>query len=65
MISIAVQKGNWVSIYDENGRLTATVDAPTGHILSGYTSTTVSIRDGSYVTVYNEKGRRISSFQAI
>lgn len=57
MISVAVQRGSTVYVYNEKN---IQIFARTGE-LYGYTSTTVSIKRGSTVYVYNEKGIQTSA----
>ncbi len=57
MITVAVQKGEYVYVYNEkNSRLFAEKGE-----LCGFTSATVSIKRGDYVYTYNEKRSKISS----
>lgn len=56
-ISTAIQKGDYVSVYDENNR---ELFSRYGK-LKGYTGTTVSIKDNSSIHVYNIEGRVVSS----
>lgn len=51
-ISVAVQKGNSVYVYDESNR---TLFIKSGE-LHGYTSTTVSVRRGKSVYTFDERG---------
>lgn len=57
MISLAIQRGNSVFVYNEKNNL---LFCQIG-ILSGYTSNTVSIKKGRAVYTYNEKGALIST----
>ncbi len=61
-IGNAVQRGNYVFIYDEKGGQTGMV--PTGigpqDGLKGYTSSAVNVRNGNYIFSYDERGSRIS-----
>lgn len=57
MISVAVQRGSIVYVYNEKN---IQIFALNGE-LYGYTSTTVSIKRGSTVYVYNEKGIQTSA----
>ena len=54
-IANAVQRGSTVYVYDERGRLLATISAGNG--LQGYTSGNVTIRRGSSNYIYDERGR--------
>ena len=56
MISTAVQKGEYVYVYDERNRTLAIQHGQ----LSGYTSSTFSIRRGSYIYTFDEKNRQKS-----
>lgn len=60
MISVAVQKGNFVHVYDEKNRQ---IMSKSGQ-LQGYTSTTVSVKVGNFIHTFNEKGHQISSHAA-
>jgi hypothetical protein len=60
MIASAVQKGNYVYVYDERGSQKCSIFCQDGS-LQGYTGTTVSIRKGNYVYVYDETGSQKSS----
>ena len=57
MISVAVQKGNSVYVYNEKNQTICVRDGT----LVGYTSTTFSVKKGFSVYTYNEKGQFISS----
>lgn len=58
MISLALQKGSSVVVYNEKNN---TIFSRTGTLV-GYTSNTVSIRTGTSnsITTYDEKGNTIS-----
>lgn len=58
-IASAVQRGAFVYVYDERGRLLTTLAAGTGPRdgLQGYTGGTVAIRRGAFVYVYDERGQ--------
>lgn len=56
MISVAVQKGNSVYVYNEKNQ-NICIQSGT---LAGFTSTTFSVKKGSSVYTYNEKGQNIS-----
>lgn len=62
-IASAVQKGNFVYIYDERGHQLTTIAAGGGNHdgLQGYTATTVSIRKGSFICIYDERGYQKSA----
>ncbi len=57
MIGTAVQRGNYVYVYDEKNRQ---ICAQSG-TLHGYTSTSFSVRRGNYVYTYDEKNHQISA----
>lgn len=57
MISVAVQKGNSVYVYNEKNQNICVKDGT----LVGFTSTTFSVKKGSSVYTYNEKGQFISA----
>jgi hypothetical protein len=65
-IGNAVQRGDWVYIYDEKGRQIGSVSAGSRGEdgLKGYTSSTVNVRRGDWIHTYDEKGRQISSTPA-
>lgn len=65
-IGSALQRGNYVYIYDERGRQLACLSAGSGPHdgLHGYTGGTVSIRRGNYVYTYDERGRQVSCIAA-
>lgn len=60
MISTAVQKGDWVYVYDEKGNTKFSKEGK----LHGYTSNTVSIQWGDWIRTYDENQHTISSIQA-
>ncbi len=58
MISVAIQKGNSVYIYNEKNQCIHTIPGT----LVGYTGSTVSVKKGgTSVYTYDEKGRVIST----
>lgn len=65
-IASAVQKGNFVYVYDERGRQLTTIAAGGGsqNCLQGYTETTVSIRKGNFIYIYDERGDQKSAIPA-
>lgn len=65
-IASAIQKGNFVYVYDERGRQLTTIASGggSGDGLQGYTATTVSIRKGSFIYVYDERGHQKSAISA-
>lgn len=61
MITLAVEKNDWVYVYDGNKTL---YSIPLmGGTLHGFTATSVSIKNDKtrYIYTYDEKGRKISS----
>lgn len=65
-IGNAVQRGNFVHIYDEKGRQLATISAGNGAPdgLKGYTGSTVSVQRSSFIHTYDERGRQLSTVSA-
>jgi len=61
-IGNAVQRGDWVYIYDEKGQQTGMVSKGNGPDdgLKGYTSSTVNVRRGDWIYTHNEQGQQIS-----
>jgi hypothetical protein len=59
----AVQRGDYVYVYDEKGTQIAVILAGHGPQdgLKGYTSSTVNVRKGDYVYTYDEHGTQVSS----
>ncbi len=51
-IGMALQEGDFVRVYDENGSILFSI----GGALVSYTSSTVSIKDGSFIRVYDSTG---------
>lgn len=51
-ISTAVQRGNWVYIYDEHGSQKTGISGD----LHGFTGSSVSVKRGNWIYVYNEHG---------
>ncbi|MCF0217018.1 MAG: hypothetical protein HUK21_11170 [Fibrobacteraceae bacterium] len=60
MISTAVQRGNFVYVYNEKNSPIKTISGE----LHGFTSTTVSVKRGSFIYVYDEKGSQIATHSA-
>ncbi|MBA8835219.1 hypothetical protein ACCT15_34350 [Rhizobium ruizarguesonis] len=60
-IANAVQKGNYVYVYDERGRNICQLPAGNGPKdgLVGFTGSTVSIRRGNNIYTYDEHGRNM------
>ncbi len=65
-IGNAIQRGNGVYVYDEQGRQLFVHYAGSGPDdgLEGYTSSVVNIRRGPYVISYDKSGRQIASKSA-
>ena len=51
-ISTAIQKGNWVYVYNEKNSQSACINGE----LMGFTSTTVTVKRGNFAYVFDEKG---------
>jgi len=62
-IASAVQRGNWIYIYDEKGNQIRTFPASEkpNEGLKGYTSSSVSIQLGMWIYVFDENGRQITT----
>ena len=58
MITTAVQRGNYVYVYDERN---CQVASQYGQ-LQGYTGSTFSVKRDNYVYTYDERGCQISSY---
>ena len=56
MISVAVQKGDTIYVYNERNQ---TIFVKHGQLV-GYTASTVSVRVGNSTYTYSEKGQTIS-----
>lgn len=56
MISVAVQKGSFVYVYDEKNHQLFSKSGT----LVGYTGSSVSVKSGSFVYTYDDRGRQIS-----
>jgi YD repeat-containing protein len=63
MIGSAVQRGQLVYVYDEQGYRLSSLLAGQGPKdgLQGYTSSTVSARRGALIYTYDQTGRRLST----
>ncbi|MCR4661400.1 MAG: hypothetical protein K5765_05275 [Clostridia bacterium] len=58
MISVAVQRGSFVYVYDEKNHVVFTTSGK----LYGYTSSTVSVlKDGKYIYTYDDRHKLIST----
>lgn len=61
-ITHALEKGNYVEVYDGNRRLFSKyINKNNGDKLIGFTGSSVTIKIGSYAETYDEKQRKISS----
>jgi hypothetical protein len=62
-IGNAVERDQFVYVYDEKGYQLGTLFAGNGPDdgLKGYTSTTVNVRLGAVIYTYNAEGRQLSS----
>ena len=62
-IGNAVERDQFVYVYDEKGYHLSTLFAGNGPDdgLKGYTSTTVNVRLGAVIFTYNAEGRQLSS----
>ena len=61
-IGNVVQRGQWVTVYNDRGQQTAHIFADNskpGDGLKGYTSTTVNVQVGQWVYTYDERGSKI------
>ncbi len=56
MISVAIQKGNFVYVKNEKNSQTACI---TGELM-GYTSSTVTVKRGNFAYTFDEKGSQKS-----
>ena len=61
-IGNAVQRGNFVYVYDQKGHQLHVLAAGNGSAdgLKGYTGATVNIRRGNFVYTFDERGRQLS-----
>lgn len=59
MIGLAMQKGSYVEVYDENGRRKSRFYIG-NKVLQGFTSSIINVKDGSYLELYDENGKRRS-----
>lgn len=57
-ISTAVQRGNWVYVYDEKGHQLTSVSGE----LHGFTGSSVSVKRGNWIYVYDEHGHQQNSY---
>jgi hypothetical protein len=62
-IASAVQRNNYIYVYDATGRQLCTIYVGGGN-LQGYTSSTVSAHHDNYVYTYDEIGRQLSASYA-
>ena len=65
-IGNAVQRGAFVNVYDENGRVIQTIPAgfEPDDGLKGYTANTVNIKRGGFIYTYDERGRVLNTVSA-
>ena len=56
MISVAIEDGSWIDIYDEEGDKIGSVPRCDG--LVGFTARSVSVKDGSWIDIYDEEGHQ-------
>ncbi|WP_270970208.1 hypothetical protein [Campylobacter upsaliensis] len=62
-ITLAVQKGCFVSVYDGNKNLYTLPLGPNDKLV-GFTSSSVNIKKGGFIFTYDEKGHHISTTPA-
>ena len=57
-IGNALQRGNFVHVYDERGRQLTMIPAGSGPQdgLKGYTAATVNVRRGGFIYTHDERG---------
>ena len=62
MISVAIQRANYVDVRDENNHQIAYVmcGVDEKHGLAGYTASTFSVRMGDSLQIYDDQGRQIN-----
>ncbi len=60
MISLAIEKGNQVIVYNEKNKQIACVILGGGKLL-GYTASSFSIKRGCSVYTYDERGRVVGT----
>lgn len=60
-ITSAIERGNSVYVYDENGLQRAVISLWDNGKLQGYTATRISVRCGSMVYVYDETGLLVNN----
>ena len=61
-IASAVQRGNWVYVYNAKGSQLCVISAGDG--MTGYTGSSVSIKRGNFIYVFDAKGRQTSVIPA-
>lgn len=60
-ITHAIEKGNFIEVYDGNRRLFyKSINKKRGDKLMGFTANSVTIKIGEFVETYDENDRRIS-----
>jgi len=65
-IANAIQRGDWVYVYDEKNNQIFTLPAGSGSSdgLKGYTGSSVNIRRGDWIYTYNERGQQTGTTSA-
>jgi hypothetical protein len=63
-IATAVQKGQFIYVYDANGRELCHIYVGITGTLQGYTSSTVSAQRDKFLYTYDEKGMQLSASHA-
>ena len=65
-ITTAVQRGSFVYVYNEHGRVICSLPAGSAPNdgLKGYTGSSVSIQRGPFIYVYDENGHQMQSIPA-
>ncbi len=58
----AVQRGNWIYVYNAKGSQLYAVSASDG--MTGYTGSSVSIKRGNFAYIFDAKGRQTSVIPA-
>ena len=64
-IGNAVQKGDWIYVYDPKGHQLASVacNSKKGDGLKGYTAETFSVQKDGWIYTYDEKGHQLNSMR--
>jgi hypothetical protein len=63
-IGSVIERGIFLTVYDERGRQISVIPFGPGDVLRGYTATMVSIRRGNFVVTYDEHGRHLGMVAA-